>query len=101
MAVLHRVSDLAAVGAVGSEQRQLAEGLLLDSETRIIYAQPPGELAAAAELLDLTPVETEVVGRLGRGVALWKVGGHASLVRHQLGPLERSLVDTDGAMGRR
>ena len=101
MAVLHRVSDLAAVGTAGSEQRHLAEGLLLDSETRIIYAQPPGELAAAAELLDLTPIETEVVGRLGRGVALWKVGGHSSLVRHQLGPLERDLVDTDGAMGRR
>jgi len=101
MAVLHRVSDLAAVGAEGSEQRQLAAGLLLDSETRIVYAQPPGELAAAAELLDLTPVEAEVVGRLGRGVALWKVGGHASLVRHRLGRLEGPLVDTDAAMGRR
>jgi hypothetical protein len=101
MAVLHRVSDLAAVGAAGSEQRQLAEGLLLDSETRVIYAQPPGELAAAAELLDLTPIEAEVVGRLGRGVALWKVGGHASLVRHLLGPVERRLVDTDAAMGLR
>ena len=101
MAVLHRVSDLAAVGAVGSEQRQLAEGLLADSETRIVYAQPPGELVAAADLLDLTPIEAEVVGRLGRGVALWKVGSHSSLVRHQLGPLEHPLVDTDGAMGRR
>ena len=101
MAVLHRVSDLAAVGAEGSEQRQLAAGLLLDSETRIVYAQPPGELAAAAELLDLTAIETEVVGRLGRGVALWKVGSHASLVRHQLGALEWELIDTDRAMGRR
>ena len=44
MAVLHRLSDLHAVGASDSEQVSLAEGLLADSETRVVYAQSPGEV---------------------------------------------------------
>jgi len=101
VAVLHRISDLRAVGAEGSEERSLAEGILLDSETRIIYAQPPGEIEAATELLGLTSVEREVLGRLGRGVGLWKVGRHTSLVRHVLGPHEVGLVDSDASMRER
>lgn len=101
MAVLHRASDLTAVGPQGSEQRRLAEGLLLDSETRILYAQPAGEVEEAAELLELTAVERDLLGRLGRGVALWKVGGHSSLVRHLVSSSERPLIDTDAAMGER
>lgn len=98
IAVLHRVSDLEAVGAAGSEQRSLAEGILRDSETRIIYAQPPGEIELAATTLSLTPVEREVLGRLGRGVALWKIANHASMVKHLIGPAEWPLIDTDAAM---
>ncbi len=59
MAVLHRLSDLRAVGAEGSEQVDLAEGLLADSETRVVYAQSPGEVARTAELLGLTDTEAE------------------------------------------
>ncbi|HXY28297.1 MAG TPA: hypothetical protein VEH82_08445, partial [Acidimicrobiales bacterium] len=47
MAVLHRVSDLRSVGASDSEQVALAQGLLADSETRVVYAQSPGELEAS------------------------------------------------------
>ena len=47
MAVLHRLSDLSSVGAGGSEQVGLAEGLLADSETRVVYAQSPGRGGAA------------------------------------------------------
>ncbi len=54
VAVLHRVSDLRSVGASDSEQVALAQGLLSDSETRVVYAQSPGELDAAAELLSLS-----------------------------------------------
>ncbi len=53
MAVLHRLSDLRSVGTQGSEQVSLAEGLLADSETRVVYAQSPGEVARSAELLGL------------------------------------------------
>jgi hypothetical protein len=99
LAVLHRLSDLLAVGAAGSEQVGLAQGLLSDSETRVIYAQPPGEVARAAELLALSPTEAELLPHLGRGVALWKVGGRSFLVRHLVGPGEQVLADTDAAMG--
>lgn len=98
VAVLHRVSDLWAAGASGSEQANLSQGLLADSETRVVYAQPPSERSTAASLLGLSETEEELVGRLGRGVALWKVGGRAFLVQHRLSPDERPLIDTDARM---
>ena len=98
VAVLHRVSDLRSVGASDSEQVALAQGLLADSETRVVYAQSPGELAEAAALLCLSATETELLPQLRRGVALWKVGQRSFLVQHRLSPMERRMVDTDGAM---
>jgi hypothetical protein len=99
VAVLHRVSDLHSVGASDSEQVALAQGLLADSETRVIYAQSPGELTVASELLSLSSTEAELLPQLRRGVALWKVGQGSFLVQHRLSPMERILVNTDGAMG--
>ena len=61
VAVLHRLSDLDTTGAVGSEQVGLAQGLLSDSETRVVYAQPPGEVDRAAPLLGLSSTEAELV----------------------------------------
>jgi hypothetical protein len=98
IAVLHRLSDLASVGAVGSEQVGLAEGLLADSETRVVYAQSPGEVERSAALLGLTDTEIDLVSSLPRGTALWKVGQRSFLVEHRLGRSERWLVDTDRAM---
>ncbi len=98
VAVLHRVSDLRSVGASDSEQVALAQGLLADSETRVVYAQSPGELEAAAELLSLSATETELLPQLRRGVALWKVGPRSFLVQHRLSATERSIADTDAAM---
>jgi type IV secretory pathway VirB4 component len=98
MAVLHRLSDLSSVGAGDSEQVGLAEGLLSDSETRVVYAQSPGEVERSAELLGLTATEARLVSQLRRGVALWKVGRRSFLVEHRLGSLEHDLIDTDAAM---
>ena len=98
VAVLHRVSDLHSVGASDSEQVALAQGLLSDSETRVVYAQSPGELDAAAELLSLSATESDLLPQLRRGVALWKVGQRSFLVQHRLSAMERSIVDTDAAM---
>jgi len=98
VAVLHRASDLRSVGASDSEQVALAQGLLADSETRVVYAQAPGELAAAGQLLSLSSTETELLPQLRRGVALWKVGQRSFLVQHRVSALERRMVDTDGAM---
>ncbi|HTZ09215.1 MAG TPA: hypothetical protein VMB72_09085 [Acidimicrobiales bacterium] len=99
VAVLHRLSDLDAAGARGSEQVGLATGLLADSETRVVYAQSPGEVERTAALLGLSTTEADLLPHLGRGVALWKVGTRSFLVEHRLSPLEHALVDTDAAMG--
>lgn len=98
IAVLHRVSDLAAGGESGSAHGQLAHGLLADSETRVIYGQAPGEVAEARRWLGLSSTEAELVPRLGRGVALWRVGERSFVVRHVVGPGEAALVWTDEAM---
>ena len=98
VAVLHRVSDLRSVGASDSEQVALAQGLLSDSETRVVYAQSPGELEAAAELLSLSTTEAELLPQLRRGIGLWKVGQRSFLVQHRLSATERLIVDTDAAM---
>ena len=99
VAVVHRLSDLDAAGAAGSEQAGLAHGLLADSETCVVYAQPHGEVERAAGALGLSETEVEIVPHLGRGIALWKVGRRSFLVQHRLSRFERSIVDTDAHMG--
>jgi len=98
VAVLHRLSDLRAAGPAGSQQVLLAEGLLSDSETRVVYAQSPGEARASQDLLGLSSTEVDLLPRLGRGVGLWKVGRRSFLVEHRLSDLEAKLVDTDARM---
>jgi len=99
VAVMHRLSDLTAAGDEGSEQVQLAKGLLEDSETRVIYRQSFGEVERARELLGLTQIEVEQIPNLQRGEALWRVASRSFIVQHRLSPLfERELVDTDANM---
>jgi type IV secretory pathway VirB4 component len=96
--VVHRLSDLRSAGAEGSRETRIAEGLLSDSETRVILQQSPADLAATRELVGLSATEGEHVAGLWRGAALWKVGGRSFLVDHRLSRREWSLVDTDGRM---
>lgn len=98
--LLHKVGDLAAAGATGSEQVNVAQSLLEDVEIRIVYAQSPGEVAKHGELLALTETERLLLPKLRRGQALWKMGEHSSLVQHRLSPVEEELVDSDQAMHR-
>ncbi|HUE60839.1 MAG TPA: hypothetical protein VMO88_14785 [Acidimicrobiales bacterium] len=98
VAVVHRLSDLKAAGSGGSVQQRLAEGLLSDSETRVVFGQPPSEATLTADLLSLTRTERDALVHLPRGIALWKVGDRSFLVEDILGASETTLVDTDGAM---
>ena len=93
--VMHRLSDLRAAGAEGSREVRLAEGLLADAETKVVYAQPPDQIDQARQLLGLTDTEAELLPSLRRGWALWKVGQRSFLVQHRLSPFEQNLVDTD------
>jgi type IV secretory pathway VirB4 component len=98
IAVVHRLSDLRAAGVAGSAQERLAEGLLADTETRVLFGQSPAEADASADMLHLTDRERHLLAGLPRGVALWRVGSRSFLVEHVVGSLERTLVDTDAAM---
>lgn len=98
LAVVHRISDLGAVGASGSEAVALANGLLADCSTRIVYAQESDQVDTTASALGLTDVEAEQLVHLPRGRGLWKVGRHAAIVDHILGRSEHPIVDTDAKM---
>lgn len=96
--VMHRLSDLDAAGAQGSRERELAEGLLHDASTRVIYRQVPDNVARTREVLGLSSVESDLLPELEDGVGLWKVGSRSFLVQHRYTSIEAPLVDTDGAM---
>jgi type IV secretory pathway VirB4 component len=98
LAVVHRLSDLGAVGSSGSEAVALAQGLLADCSTRIVYAQETDQVDATAAALGLTDVEAEQLVHLPRGRGLWKIGRHSAIVDHLLSPDELPIVDTDGPM---
>ncbi len=98
IAVVHRLSDLTAAGDQDSEQVALARGLLSDSETRVIYYQAPGDVAASKDLLGLTGAEAELLSQLRRGQALWKIGTRSFLVQHRISDAERRIIDTDSRM---
>jgi type IV secretory pathway VirB4 component len=96
--VVHRMSDLEAAGGQGSEATRIAQGLLSDTETRVVYAQADGEVADTKRLLGLTEAEADVLPRLGRGVALWKVRQQTFIVDHRVGEHEWAIIDTDHSM---
>jgi hypothetical protein len=98
VAVVHRLSDLKAAGQDGSQEQRLAQGLLADAETRVLFGQAPGEAERAGELLGLSRTEQTILSQLPRGVALWRVGQSSYLVEHDLSDEERALADTDTAM---
>ncbi len=98
IAIIHRLSDLTAAGVAGSEQVELALGLLKDTQTQVVFQQPPGELARVRELLGLNAVEAEMVSSLPVGMALWRVNRRSCLVRHQLTEEEEWIVDSDERM---
>lgn len=96
--VLHRWSDVAAVGAEGSAQRGRARGILRESELAWLFRQPPDEAREMAAVLGLNEREERCLAQLPRGAALVRYGNARSLV--QLTPNERDLtfVDSDAAM---
>ena len=99
--VLHRISDLRAAGDQGTRQQRLAEGLLADASTTIVYRQHAQEIPLTTDALGLSETERDLIGSLEQGVALWRAGGRSFEIRHLLSDLEWELIDTDQAMGPR
>ena len=96
--IVHRLSDLDAVGDAGSEARALARGLLADCSTKIIYQQETSEAPATAAALGLSTAERDQLPDLQRGEGLWRVGQRAFIVRHTSTKIEETLFDTDARM---
>lgn len=99
--VMHRLSDLEAAGDAGSREVALAEGLLHDAQTRVVYRQTRDEVPRTQRVLGLSQLEANLVSELAPGVALWRVGGRGFLVQHRLSEMEAPVVDTDGRMRER
>jgi hypothetical protein len=98
LAVIHRLSDLDAVGDAHSESRALAQGLLADCSTKIIYQQETSEAPKTAAVLGLSVTEQRELPTLQRGEGLWRIGGRAFVVRHLCTPGELTLFDTNHRM---
>jgi hypothetical protein len=96
--VLHRPSDLRAAGDEGTRQQRLAEGLISDAATVVLYHLKAADIPLATELFGLSTTEDDVVVRLGKGEALWLVGGRSFRVEHVISEIEWRLVQTDRAM---
>ena len=83
-------SDLSSQAADGSTTAKVAMGLLHDTDCRVLFRQSTTEVAQAAELLQLTEAEAELLPKLGKGRALWKVGQHTAVVRKN--PMKLLLI---------
>jgi hypothetical protein len=96
--VMHRFSDLRAVGDDGSRTRELAAGLLSDAGTVVVYRQDESEFPDLVDKVGLTEAEEQTVWHLEPGQALWLVGSRRVLVHHLRSGREVALSDTDEAM---
>ena len=98
MAIVHRLSDLRAQADDGTATSKVAAGLLADTQTRVLFRQTTDQIADARALLGLTSTEAELLPRLARGRALWKIAGRSAVVAHHIGPTEYGFCDTDARM---
>jgi type IV secretory pathway VirB4 component len=96
--VLHRWTDVAAVGDVGTAHRERAQGLLRECETAWLFRQPPDEAREMAVALGLHAREERYLAALPKGAALVRYGAHRSIVRFRPDGRDVTFIDTDGAM---
>jgi hypothetical protein len=99
--VVHRLTDLGASGAAGSREARIAEGLIGDADTKVIYRQPHDQQELLRSRLGLSRTEAELTTTLRAGEALWIVGRRSFLVQHGLSKTERQFVYTDWRMAER
>jgi type IV secretory pathway VirB4 component len=98
LVVLHKLADLQAAGDAGSRAARIAEGLLADASTRIVYHQDDSQVPLTRGLLGLSQSESELISMLGAGQALWRVGSRSFVVQHYRSRIEAALTDTDTGM---
>jgi hypothetical protein len=98
LVVLHKLADLQAAGDAGSRAARIAEGLIADASTRIVYHQDESQVPLTRTLLGLSGSEAQLLSMLSPGQALWRVGNRSFVVQHYRSRLEARLTDTDTGM---
>jgi type IV secretory pathway VirB4 component len=98
LVVLHKLADLQAAGDAGSRAARIAEGLVADASTRVVYHQDESQVELTRSLLGLSRSEARLLSLLSPGQALWRVGNRSFVVSHQRSSIEARLTDTDSGM---
>jgi hypothetical protein len=98
LVVLHKLADLQGAGDAGSRAARIAEGLVADASTRVVYHQDDSQIELTRALLGLSHTEGRLISMLGTGRALWRVGSRSFVVAHQRSAIEAALTDTDAGM---
>jgi type IV secretory pathway VirB4 component len=98
LVVLHKLADLQAAGDAGSRAARIAEGLVADASTRIVYHQDESQVALTRALLGLSETEAQLISMLGTSQALWRVGSRSFVVQHYRSRQETGLTNTDTGM---
>ncbi|MFL5831336.1 MAG: helicase HerA domain-containing protein [Solirubrobacteraceae bacterium] len=98
LVVLHKLADLQAAGDAGSRAARIAEGLVADASTRVVYHQDESQVPLTRALLGLSETEARLISMLGAGQALWRVGSRSFVVQHYRSRLEAELTNTDTGM---
>ena len=98
LVVLHKLADLQAAGDAGSRAARIAEGLVADASTRIVYHQDESQVPLTRSLLGLSENEARLISMLSAGQALWRVGSRSFVVQHYRSRLEARLTNTDTGM---
>jgi type IV secretory pathway VirB4 component len=98
LVVLHKLADLQAVGDAGSRAARIAEGLIADASTRVVYHQDESQVPLTRRLLGLSETEAQLISMLSAGQALWRVGSRSFVVQHYRSTREAELTNTDTGM---
>jgi type IV secretory pathway VirB4 component len=98
LVVLHKLADLQTAGDAGSRAARIAEGLVADASTRIVYHQDESQVPLTRALLGLSESEAQLISMLSAGQALWRVGPRSFVVHHHRSRLEMRLTNTDTGM---
>jgi type IV secretory pathway VirB4 component len=98
LVVLHKLADLQAAGDAGSRAARIAEGLIADASTRIVYHQDESQIPLTRALLGLSESEAQLISMLSAGQALWRIGSRSFVVQHYRSRLEARLTNTDTGM---
>lgn len=94
MLIFHKLTDRDNVGDQGTAARSLANSLLANAETRIVYRQESDQLDLTAKSLALSSTERKLLPGLSVGQGLWRIKERGFVVQHQLHPDELQMFET-------